>query len=69
LIFTQANFLGQGREGIEKVSEWIQKIQTLGPEFREAALLNCTEGATEGILDLSDKLRNEDCCLLGCSTV
>jgi hypothetical protein len=30
----------------------------LGSNFREAALLNCTEGAREGILDLSDRLRN-----------
>jgi hypothetical protein len=30
----------------------------LGSKFREAALLNCSEGAREGILDLSDRLRN-----------
>ena len=30
----------------------------MGSQFREAALLNCNEGAREGILDLSDRLRN-----------
>jgi hypothetical protein len=40
------------------VADWIHKIQTLGSQFREAALLNCSEGAREGILDLSDRLRN-----------
>jgi len=40
------------------VTDWVQKIQTLGSQFREAALLNCSEGAREGILDLSDRLRN-----------
>ena len=42
----------------EKVAEWIQRIQLLGSQFREAALLNCSEGAREGILDLSDRLQN-----------
>jgi hypothetical protein len=42
----------------ERVTDWIQRIQTLGSKFLEAALLNCSEGATEGILDLSDRLRN-----------
>jgi hypothetical protein len=46
----------QGKD--EKVSDWIQRIQTLGSKFRESALLNSTEGAREGILDLSDRLRN-----------
>jgi len=46
----------QGKD--EKVADWIHKIQTLGSQFREAALLNCSEGAREGILDLSDRLRN-----------
>ena len=46
----------QGKD--EKVTEWIKRIQTLGSQFREAALLNCSEGAREGILDLSDRLRN-----------
>jgi len=46
----------QGRE--EKVTDWIQRVQTLGSQFREAALLNCSDGAREGILDLSDRLRN-----------
>jgi len=30
----------------------------LGSQFREAALLNCREGAREGILDLSDRILN-----------
>jgi hypothetical protein len=30
----------------------------LGSQFREEALLNCSEGAREGILDLSSRLRN-----------
>ena len=42
----------------EKVADWIQRIQSLGSQFREAALLNCSEGAREGILDLSDRLWN-----------
>lgn len=46
----------QGKD--EKVTDWIHKIQTLGSQFREAALLNCSEGAQEGILDLADRLRN-----------
>jgi hypothetical protein len=46
----------QGKD--ERVSEWIQRLQTLGSKFRESALLNSTEGAREGILDLSDRLRN-----------
>jgi len=46
----------QGKD--ERVTDWVQKIQTLGSQFREAALLNCSEGAREGILDLSDRLRN-----------
>lgn len=40
------------------MTDWIQKIQTLGSQFREAALLNCSNGAREGILDLSDRVRN-----------
>jgi hypothetical protein len=46
----------QGKD--ERVMDWIHKIQTLGSQFREAALLNCSEGAREGILDLADRLRN-----------
>ena len=42
----------------ERVTDWIHKIQKLGSQFREAALLNCREGAREGILDLSDRLHN-----------
>jgi hypothetical protein len=40
------------------VTDWIHKIQNLGSQFREAALLNCNDGAREGILDLADQLRN-----------
>ena len=40
------------------MTDWIQRIQTLGSRFRESALLNCSEGAREGMLDLSDRLRN-----------
>jgi hypothetical protein len=46
----------QGKD--EKVAGWIQKVQTLGSHFRESALLDCSEGAKEGILDLADRLRN-----------
>jgi len=45
-------------KGRMRVTDWIHKIQTLGSQFREAALLNCSEGAGEGILDLVDRLRN-----------
>ena len=43
---------------VEKIAEWIQRIQALGSQFRESALLNCSDGARESILDLSDRLRN-----------
>jgi hypothetical protein len=46
----------QGKD--ETVTDWIHKIQTLGSQFCEAALLNCNDGAREGILDLADWLRN-----------
>jgi hypothetical protein len=46
----------QGKD--EKVADWIHKIQNFGSQFRKAAWLNCSEGAREGILDLSDRLRN-----------
>jgi len=42
----------------ERVTDCIHKIHTLGSQFHEAALLNCNEGAREGILDLADRLRN-----------
>jgi hypothetical protein len=41
----------QGKD--EKFADWFQRIQTLGSQFRESALLNCSDGAREGILDLS----------------
>ena len=37
----------QGKD--EKIAEWIQRIQTLGSQFRESALLYCSDGAREGI--------------------
>jgi hypothetical protein len=40
------------------VADWVHRIQALGSRFCETALLNCSEGAREGILDLSDRLRN-----------
>ena len=46
----------QGKD--EKIAEWIERIQTLGSQFRESALLTSSDGAREGILDLSDRLRN-----------
>jgi len=46
----------QGKD--ERVTDWIHKIQSLGSQFREAALLDCSEGAREGILDLADQVRN-----------
>ena len=46
----------QGKD--KKVADWIHKIHTLGSQFREAALLNCSEGARQGILDLSNCLHN-----------
>ena len=42
----------QGKD--EKIAEWIQRIQTLGSQLREFDGLNCSYGAREGILDLSD---------------
>jgi hypothetical protein len=42
----------------EKIAEWIQRIQTLGSQFHESVLLNCSDGAREGILHLSDRLQN-----------
>ena len=51
--------LFKARQGKDKmVADWIHKIQMFGSQFREAALLNCSEGAQEGTLDLSDCLRN-----------
>jgi hypothetical protein len=39
----------QGKD--ERVTDWVHKIQTLGSQFREEALLNCNDGAREGILE------------------
>jgi hypothetical protein len=40
------------------VVDWVHRIQTLGSQFCEDAMLNCSEGAREGILDRPDRLRN-----------
>jgi hypothetical protein len=41
-----ASQLFKARQGEdEKVADWIHKVQTLGSQFREAALLNCRERA------------------------
>jgi len=54
-----ASQLFKARQGEdEKIADWIQRIQMLGLQFRKSALLNCSDGAQEGILDLSDRLRN-----------
>jgi hypothetical protein len=42
----------------ENVQVWIQRIQTLGSLIREKTLLNSSESARQGILELSDRLRN-----------
>jgi hypothetical protein len=52
-----ANQLFKPRQGkSDSTSEWIQKIQTLGSKFREAALTDCTEEERADILSLSDRL-------------
>ena len=33
----------QGKD--ENIAEWIQRIHTLGSQFRESALVNCSDGA------------------------
>jgi hypothetical protein len=54
-----ANQLFKARQGrTDNVSDWIQKIQSLGSEFQEAALTDCTAEKRPGILTLSDWLRN-----------
>ena len=58
LDFHASQLFKARQEKDEKVADWIHKVQTLGSQFREAALLNCSEGAREGILDFSDRLRN-----------
>ena len=58
LDFHASQLFAAKQRKYEKVAEWIQRIQLLESQFREAALLNCSEGAREGILDLSDRLRN-----------
>jgi len=40
------------------VTDWIHKIQILGSKFRETALLDCSEGAQEGIMNFSSCLHN-----------
>ena len=58
-LYYHASQLFKSRQNKDKqVTDWIQTVQTLGSQFRETALLNCSDGAREGILDLSDRLRN-----------
>jgi hypothetical protein len=55
----RASQLFKARQGrYEKVVDWIHEIQTMGSQFREAALLNCCEGTREGTLHLTERLRN-----------
>jgi hypothetical protein len=46
------------QQKVENVSEWIQRIQSLGSKFRESALQDYRENEKAGILTLADKLRN-----------
>jgi hypothetical protein len=46
----------QGKD--EKMAKRIHRIQTLGLQFCEAALLSYSEGVQQGVLDLSDHLCN-----------
>jgi hypothetical protein len=48
--------LGKGK--MKKSRSVFRESKTLGSQFRESALLNCSDGAREGVLDLSDSLRN-----------
>ena len=47
-----------GKGKMKKNAVWIQRIQTLGSQIRESSLLNRSVGAREGILNLSERLRN-----------
>jgi hypothetical protein len=58
LDFHASQLFKARQEEEEKMADWIQKIQILGSQFREAALLICSEGTREGLLDLSDRLYN-----------
>ena len=58
LDFHASQLFKARQEKDERVTDWIHRIQTLGSQFREAALLDCSEGAREGILNLADRLRN-----------
>ena len=58
-LYSHASQLFKARQGKEeKVADWIHKVQNLGSQFREAVLINYREEAREGVLDLSDRLRN-----------
>jgi hypothetical protein len=53
MLDCHANQLFKAKQGkTESISECIQKIQTLGSRFREAALTNCAEDEQAGILTL-----------------
>jgi hypothetical protein len=54
--FSTRSAARQGKS--DNISERIQKIQTLGSKFREAALTDCTEGEIAGIFTLSVGLQN-----------
>jgi hypothetical protein len=41
------------QEKVESISEWVQRVQTLGFKFRVAALMDCLENERAGILKLS----------------
>jgi hypothetical protein len=47
----------KSRQGKDE-NVWIQRIQSLGSIFCEEELLNSSESERQGILDLSDRLRN-----------
>lgn len=58
LDFHASQFFKTRQRKDKTVMEWIHKIQILGSLFCETALLDCSEGAQEGIMDLSDHLHN-----------
>jgi hypothetical protein len=55
----RVNQLFKARQGkTDNIPDWIQKIQSLGSKFWEAALTDCTAEERLGNLTLSDRLRN-----------
>jgi hypothetical protein len=54
-LYFHANQLFKASRGkSDSVSQWIQKIRTLGSKFREAALTDCSDEERAGILTLSE---------------